>query len=265
MTLPLNPQPESALPGLPGSPLAVTQPVAVQPVPQAMAQAGADLPGHFPVALNHVPVESSLAQRDASAFQTAQEAPAQDAQEAQGPVVFHASPRKADVKAQEATDQSSSQGPASQSMDPAGGARSATTRPPSNGCCDDPATTYILWNDDGSCAAALNACATGVLRSCNALARLPGAVADCLPSSQSLHSGCDRMVSGAAGCCKGFGDCIVDTLGLVKDIICCPFTTCGKLCEECCKGLQNPSCCADDAVCCCCCSDCDCSGCDCDC
>lgn len=264
MTLPANSLASSASQSFP---LAVTQALAVQPVPQAMEQVAAAQPDHLPVALNHVPVESSLAQMDASVFQTAQDLPAQEAQEAQGPVVFHASPRKAEGKAQEATDRSLSHGPASQTMDPAGGAQSATTRPQSNGCCDDPATTYILWNDDGSCAAAINACATGVLRSCNALARLPGAVADCLPSSQALHSGCDRLVSAGAWCCEGFGDCLVDGLRLCKDVITCRCTVCGHLCNACCDGLEGISCncCPDGDICCCCCTDCDCSGCDCDC
>ena len=255
MTLPLNFPATSAAQS---NTLAVTQPVAVQPAPQAMEQAGSNQPGSFQSALDHLPVELPLAGLEASVVHARRDS---QGQEPQDPVVFHTSPRKTEGNAQE----SKADAPASQAMERPGAAGSTATRTPSRGCCDDPATTYILWNDDGSCAAAINCCATGVLRSCNALARLPGAVADCLPSSQSLHSGCDRMVSGAAWCCKGFGDCIVDTLGLVKDIICCPCTTCGKLCEECCKGPQNPGCCSDDAICCCCCSDCDCSGCDCDC
>ncbi len=273
MTLPAHIPASQASSASQPLPLAITQPVAIQPAPQAMEQAEAAQPGNFQAALNHAPVESSLAHLEATVVTAgpgAQEPQMQEAHEAQEPVVFHTSPRKAEGKAQESTTQAQPakpQAPASQSMTIQDGkATSTTTRPSSSGCCDDPATTYIIWHDDGSCAAAINGCATGVLRTCQALARLPGAARDCLPSSQSLHNGCDRLVSSAGQCCEGFGNCLVGALDLCKDIICCPCTTCGQLCEACCKGLENPNCCAiDDACCCCCCTDCDCSGCDCDC
>lgn len=273
MTLPANLTAAAASPSLP---LAVMQAVAVQPVPQAMEQAGAAQPGHFQAALDHVPVQSPLAQLEAAVVPAGPGVQEQEPQEAQGPVVFHTSPRKAEGKAQESSplaQPAKVEPPASQAMTPqARGTASTTTRSSSSGCCDtmtgccdDSGTTYIVVQDDGSCAAAINCCATGVLRTCQALARLPGAVVDCLPSSQAIHTGCDRLVSGAAWCCEGFGDCLVAGLGLCKDIICCPCTTCGHLCDACCKGLEDPSCCSSDVVCCCCCSDCDCSGCDCDC
>lgn len=257
-------------------PNTLTQPVAVQPAPQAMEEAVAVQPGDFQSALNHVPVTSSLTQLKASVVPAHTDVPEQEAPETRGPVVFHTSPQKAEGKSQTSTTQVQStkvQPPPDQAMTPrAGGATSATTRSSSSGCCDamtgccdDPGPTIIVVNDGGSCAAAINCCATGVLRSCQALARLPGAVRDCLPSSQSLHGGCDSLVTAAGQCCEGFGDCIVATLGLVKDIICCPCTTCGHLCDACCKGLEDPNCCSGDVVCCCCCSDCDCSGCDCNC
>lgn len=250
-------------------PDAVTQPVAVQPLPQTMEEAVAVRPGDFQSALNHVPVESSLTQLKASVVQAHTDVPEH---EAPGPVIFHTSPQKAEGKSQPSTtlaQTDKAQPPAGQAMTPqAGGATSTTTRSSPSGCCDDPATTYIIWNDDGSCAAAINGCATGVLRSCQALARLPGAVRDCLPSSQSLHNGCDRLVSAAGQCCESFGNCLAGSLGLCKDIICCPCTTCGQLCDACCKGLEGVDCCCccpSDADCCCCCTDCDCSGCDCNC
>ena len=265
MTLPAHTPASSASPTLP---LAVTQPVAVQPVPQAMEDVSSAQPSAFQSALDHAPVESTLAQLQASVIPAGAGAQEQEAHEAQGPVVFHTSPQKLESKARESTPQAlSTQGkaPASQSMTQAGGATSSTTRSSSSGCCDDPATTYILWDDGGSCAVLINACATGVLRTCNALARLPGAARDCLPSSQSLHNGCNRLVSAAGQCCEGFGHCLTGGLEMCGDIICCPCTTCGKLCEACCDGLQDPSCCATDDICCCCCTDCDCSGCDCNC
>lgn len=266
MTLPAHPLASSASQPLP---LAVTRPQAIQPVPQVMDQAEAAQPGNFQAALNHAPVRSSLAQLEVSLVQAHPDAPGQEAHEARGPVIFHTSPRKMEGKAQESTPQTQSakaEPPASQAMtSQAGAATSTTTRSSSSGCCDDPTlTAIVLWNDDGTCAAAVNCCATNVLRSCQALARLPGAVRECLPSSQALHNGCDSLVTAGAGCCEGFGRCLVGGLSLCKDIICCPCTTCGQLCDACCKGLENPGCCSDDVVCCCCCSDCDCSGCDCD-
>lgn len=256
-------------------PNAVTQAGAVQPVPQVMSQAVAVQPGDFLAALDHVPVESSLALMEASVVPAHTDVAEQ---EAPGPVIFHTSPVKGEGKSQPSTTQAQSakvQPPASQAMTPQSGrATSTTTRSSSSGCCDattgccdDPGPTIIIVNDDGSCAAAINCCVTGVLRSCQALARMPGALRDCMPSSQALHSGCDSLVTAAGQCCEGFGNCLLGGLDLCKDIITCPCTLCGQMCDACCKGLEGVDCCSccPSAELCCCCADCDCSGCDCNC
>lgn len=244
---------------------AVLEPMAVQPVPEAMQQAQPAAPGAFQAALMHEPVQAR--RLDLETSQVAVPAQQDTAEPADGHVTLHP-PRKDNSKmrasafaAGEATTQA---GPGAAGNRATATSSSSSTSSSSWGCCDDSSTHVIVVHDDGGCAAAINACATGVLRSCQALARLPGVVSDCLPSSQALHNGCDTLTRAGAQSCEAFGRCVIGGLDLCKDIITCPCTVCGEICKACCDGSSQASSagsgCGDCGGC-----DCNCGDCDCDC
>lgn len=242
--------------------LIVGQPIIPQPVPQAMQEAGAAQPGAFQAAMAHLPVQTSLTQQDTSKVKPPE---GEDMSEAAGPVVFHSQRGAQTPPPVPASKNAEPQGtPVATNTSEASGTFGPVTQPTAmplntpmsdSGCCDSTAC-WIIWNDDGSCARMIDACCGVALNGCAALVRGVGsAVRDCLPSSQALHTGCNSLTTGATQCCEGFGKCIVDGLGLCKDIITCPCTVCGEICKGCCDGLNQVSC---D-----CCSGCDCNCCDC--
>lgn len=253
----------------------VVQPVIVQPPPQAMQDATMAQPGAFQAALMHGPVQTALLQQGAGVVK----APQGEEMNEPGAVQIH-SPRKADnqqpssIPAAKPGGAQGSSGTASTVPGPEVQSLAlAQTRPQGttpNGCCDDVTFCCIVWDDGGSCARLIDSCCGVTLRGCAALTRgIGSAISDCLPSSQAIHAGCDSLASAATQCCKGFGSCLEGGLGLCKDIITCPCTACGQICNACCEGLGQLDCsCCKDCECCCCCCDgngCDCSGCDCNC
>lgn len=241
---------------------AVPQAMPVQPVPQAMQQAQPAPPGAFQAALMHEPVQARRLELETSQVGVPVQ---QDTAEPADPVIIHA-PRKDDSKlrapASPAGETTSQAGQRPVHAPPTATTSSSRTSTSSWGCGGDSSLDVIIVNNDGGCGDAINACATAVLRSCQALARLPGAARDCLPSSQALHNGCNTLTSAGAQSCEAFGRCVIGGLDLCKDIITCPCTVCGEICKACCDGSSQSN--ADGCSGCDCnCSGCDCNGCDC--
>lgn len=227
---------------------AILQAMAVQPVPQAMQQAQPAPPGAFQAALTHEPVQARGLDLETSQVAVPEQ---QDTAEPVDPVIIHA-PRKDDstLRAPDspAGETTSQAGQRPVHALPTATTSSSSTSTSSWGCGDDSSPGVIIVNNDGGCGDAINACATAVLRSCQALARLPGAVRDCLPSSQALHNGCDTLTRAGAQSCEAFGRCVIGGLDLCQEIITCPCTVCGQICKACCDG-SSPSSSGGDSCC----------------